>query len=150
MDELNENVKSDETTELTVSNENTDINESIFIDENDTFDILVRWYKENDKIYVEDSETEFDDNYTNINEFSVTFKYPSQGDYESILRSSNYKSPDEMKMIDLIQMELTRLVILIRKWSLTQNLSRMIELDPMIIKSITKKVRDKIGMKGII
>lgn len=127
-----------------------DINENIFINETDTFDIKVKWYKIDNQIYVNHSDTDFDDNHSGINEFTVTLKHPSQGDYESIMRNTNYKSPDEMKMIDFIQLELIRLITLIRKWSLKQELSRMIDLDPVIIKSIIHQVRDKIGMKGII
>jgi len=124
--------------------------ECIFITEKDTFDVKVKWYKIKDDLFIDDSDTEFDAETGSINEFTVTFKYPSQGDYELIMNSSVYRSPDEMKIVDVIQMELNRLVTLVRKWSLPQDMSRMVEMDPMIIKSLLKKVRDKIGMKGIL
>jgi hypothetical protein len=130
----------------TVNNDNS----CIFITEKDTFDIKVKWYKIEDILYVDDSDTEFDNSKGNFNEFTVTLKYPSQGDYESIMSNTSYRTPDEIKLSDIMHMELTRLVTLIRKWSLEQDLSRMVELDPAIIKGILKKIRDKIGMKGIL
>jgi len=133
-----------------VSETKEDPNEGIFITEKDTFDVTIKWYKINDDLFIDDSDTEFDADNGNINKFTVTFKFPSQGDHESILNSTSYRSPDEMKISDIIQMELTRLVVLVRKWSLQQDISRMVEMDPMIIKSMLKKIRDKIGMKGIL
>ncbi len=124
--------------------------ECIFITEDDTFDIRVRWYKIDDELFVYESDTDFDKDMEGMNEFTVTFKYPSQGDYELIMNSTVYRSPDEMKIADVIQMELTRLVTLVRRWSLPQDMSRMVEMDPLIIKSLLKQIRDKIGMKGIL
>jgi hypothetical protein len=124
--------------------------EDIFITEDDTFDVKVRWYKIGSDVFVENSESTFDTSFNNINEFTVTFKYPSQGDYEMIMNSPSYRSPDEMKITDIIQMELTRVVTLVRGWSLKANLSRMVELDPMIVKCLLQSLRDKIGMKGIL
>jgi hypothetical protein len=124
--------------------------EDIFITEDDTFDVKVRWYKIGSDVFVENSESTFDTSFNNISEFTVTFKYPSQGDYEMIMNSPSYRSPDEMKITDIIQMELTRVVTLVRGWSLKANLSRMVELDPMIVKCLLQSLRDKIGMKGIL
>lgn len=126
-----------------------DVHEGIFIKESDTFDIKIRWYKINNMVFTDDSD-EFEDKLDGINEFTVTFKYPSQGDYEIIMGSVSYKSLDEMKLPDLIKMELTRLVTLIRKWSLKQDINRMAQLDPVIIKSMLNKVREELGMRGIL
>ena len=131
--------------------ENTlSMNDGLFITEDDTFDINIKWYKNNDVLFTDESDEGFDDNHDPINEFTVTFKYPSQGDYELIINSVVYKSPDEMSIADVLQMELVRLVTLVRGWSLDDDLKRMIELDPFMVKAILKKIRDKIGMKGIL
>ncbi len=127
-----------------------DRNEDIFITEDDLFNITIRWYKKDGNVVVEGGDDGFDINEKDINEFVVTFKYPSQGDYEIIMGSTSYRSPDDMKISDIIQMELTRLITLIRGWSLKQEISRMVQLDPSIIKGMMKKVRDIIGMKGIL
>ena len=127
-----------------------DENESIFITESDTFDIKVKWYKVDKTLFIEDSDSEFDEKFEDMNEFTATFKCPSQGDYEIIVAASNYKSPEEMKVSDVLQMELTRVVTLVRKWTLPQPLERMVQLDPYIIQSIMTKVRDVLGMKGIL
>ena len=127
-----------------------DVNEDIFIGEDDTFDIKVRWYKFDGKVMVAREDDEFDEKYEQVNEFTVTFKYPSQGDYEIIIGSSAYRSPEDMTVTNIVQLELARMVTLVRKWSLKQDISRMIELDPNIVKSILRSIREEIGMKGIL
>jgi len=122
----------------------------LFVTENDTFDVTVKYYKQNGEIIVEDVDEAFDLKEPTLKEFSITFKYPSQGDFEAIMARNAYKSPDQLKLIDVLQMELTRLVILIRKWTINAEFSRMIELDPKVIKGISVKVREKIGMRGIL
>lgn len=122
----------------------------VFITEKDTFDVKVLYYKVGDDLFVESVDDEFDKNYTNIKSIDITFKYPSQGDYESIIAQNSYKTPDKMTLIDVMQMELTRIVVLIRKWSLNAEFSRMVELDVKIVKAITNKVREKIGVRGIL
>ena len=127
-----------------------DANESIFITENDTFTVTIQWYKDGKDIFVEGESTDFDSTRQDINEFTVTFKYPSQGDYEMIMNSQNNKSLENMSVSDIIRLEVTRMVTLVRSWSLKQNMDRMVQLDPNIIKSINNKVRNIIGMKGIL
>ena len=125
-------------------------NEGIFITEADVFDVNIKWYRNGDKLLVEDIDEDFDNAAKEVSTFTVTFKYPSQGDYEIIMNSIAFKAPDEMKVSDIVQMELTRLVTLVRKWDLKQDITRMVELDPNIVKAMLKKVRDVISMKGIL
>lgn len=130
-----------------------DDSDDIFITENDTFDVKIKWYKIGSQLFVQDSDFDFEEKDvedTEVKEFTVTFKYPSQGDYETIMGTTSYRTPDDMKISDIILMELTRLVTLVRRWSLKQDLSRMVDMDPMFIKAILKKVRDEIDMKGIL
>lgn len=136
--------------ELDILKKEYDVNDAIFITENDTFDVTVRWQKFGNKIYVEEGDSEFDKDNGNINEFVVTFKYPSQGDYEIIMSSGAYRNQEDIKLTDIIQLELARMVTLVRKWSLKQNLSKMVDLDPNIIKAILTGVRNEIGMKAIL
>lgn len=127
-----------------------DINDAIFITEDDTFDVKVRWQKLGSRIYVEDGDVEFDENSGHLNEFTITFKYPSQGDSEIIMNSGTYHSQDQIKLADVIRLELARLVTLVRRWSLKQDLSKMVNLDPNIIKAILTGVRNELGMKAIL
>ena len=143
---------------------------SIFVTESDTFDISIKWYIREGQILVEDADDDFDSNYlgniidkenggkirydetfNGINEIIVTFKYPSQGDYELIMNSTIYKSPEEIKVSDILQMELARVMTLIRKWNLEEDISLTLnQVDPSIMKAMISKVRDHIGMKGIL
>jgi len=124
--------------------------DAIFITEDDTFDIKIRWQKIGNKIYVEEGDANFDPQSSDINEFTVTFKYPSQGDYEIVMSSGTYKNQTEIKLTDIIQLELARMVTLVRRWSLKQDFSKMVDLDPSIVKAILTGVRNEIGMKAIL
>jgi hypothetical protein len=134
-----------------VSDEDTqDDSSDVFITENDTFDIKISYYKVGKDFCVESVDPEFDPKNPDVKYIEMTFKYPSQGDYETIIAQNAYKTPDKMTLIDVLQMELTRLVILIRKWSLKAEFNRMIDLDTKIVKAMANKVRDNIGVKGIL
>jgi len=137
-------------TSIAVLPEIKDVNDDLFITEDDTFTITVRWYKDNGKLKVEKVSDDFDINNKEINSFTVTFKYPSQGDYEGLMSTNFYKSPDQMKLSDIVQVEVGRMVNLVRKWSLKQDMAKMIDLDPDIIKAMVNLVRDEIGLKGIL
>lgn len=136
--------------ESNVASDTLSDNEDIFVTENDTFTVTIRYYKVGSKIKVEKVADDFDDKHTEIKSFTMTFKYPSHGDYEGIMNSSTYKSPDQMKVSDVIQMELSRMVTLFRSWSLNQDITRMIEMDPDILKAACSLIRDEIGLKGIL
>ncbi len=126
-----------------------DPNSDIFITEEDVFDVTIQWYKKDNVLYVDKSETQFDSKADNIKSFTVTFKYPSQGDYESVLRNAKNTTSD-LRMNELTLMELSRVFVLIRKWSLPYAIMEKInELDPSITKAILFSVREVIGMKGI-
>jgi len=157
-----ESIKVEETKETTLTTtENTELKDiteeteekddtsDVFITESDTFDIRISYYKTEGDFCVEGVDDEFDPKNTAVKHVDITFKYPSQGDYETILAQNAYKTPDKMTLIDVLQMELTRLVVLIRKWSLKAEFSRMVELDTKIVKAISNKVREKIGIRGI-
>jgi len=139
-----ENIENN-TEEIEEKNDTSDV----FITESDTFDIRISYYKTEGDFCVEGVDDEFDPKNTAVKHVDITFKYPSQGDYETILAQNAYKTPDKMTLIDVLQMELTRLVVLIRKWSLKAEFSRMVELDTKIVKAISNKVREKIGIRGI-
>lgn len=122
----------------------------VFVTEKDTFDVRLSYYKVEGDFIVESVDEDFDSKNPSVKNLDITFKYPSQGDYESIIAQNAYKTPDKMTLIDVMQMELTRIVVLIRKWSLKEDFTRMVELDTKIVKGITNKVREKIGVKGIL
>ena len=129
--------------------ENKNTNDDLFITEDDTFDITIKWYKKDGDLCVKDITDEYDNDFEEINEFTVTFKYPNQGDYEAISKSGENKSPEDLKIADIVGLELARLVVLIRSWSLEQEMSKLVLLDPDIVKGMIKAVQDELGMIGI-
>ena len=144
-------VEATENDEVSVEEVEDDENEGIFITEHDTFDISIKWYKDALGAVVEGESENFDPDHQPMHEFTVTFKLPSQGDYEAIMASANEMSIEHMRVADIIRLEVVRLITLVRSWSLKQDMkSRMVQLDPNIIKAMLAKVRDTIGMRGIL
>jgi len=125
----------------------------IFITEKDTFDIVVKYYKKDGVLYVKEVDDEFDDKEPCI-DFSITFKYPDQGDTARITTGANRISADieNIDVRDLINLEFSRVLCLIRKWVLDKKLTNenILQLHPKIIKAIVVQIRDLIGMDGII
>jgi hypothetical protein len=128
---------------------------SVFVTEDDKFDVTVEFYKDNGKMIVRGVDDSFDITRKSEN-FTVTVKYPSQGDVELIYSSSGKSvdptNPQEISIPDFLRLELSRLLILIRKWSAGPDLTaeKIYQLNPKIVKAIILKIRAEIGMEGII
>lgn len=123
--------------------------DDIFVTEEDTFDVTIEYYKQGKENIVESVDDEFDPKAENIKSFTMRFKYPAQRDQEAIMSTNLMKSPSKMEVTDIIQLELLRINILVRSWSVNRDLSTLPEADPKIIKAICNKIRDEIGMRGI-
>ena len=128
--------------------------DDIFITEDDTFDITLKYYKKDGQIYT-DGGTD-DDFSTEVpcKELVVTFKYPDQSDC-AVITSATPRMDQDMEKVDVrdfIAMELTRLIILARKWSAPEKINRdsIMKLNTKIVKGLLTKIRNKIGMEGII
>jgi len=122
---------------------------SPFVSENDRFKIETKYYVENEITMVYGVDDKFDDK-KECDTITVFIKRPSQAD--SSIISSNMKNRGEMDVFDLMQAEVTRLLVLIRDWSLKETLSNeaILNLNPKIVKSILTQIREKIGVEGII
>lgn len=141
-----------------VDNKNKDVvlpSMSAFITEDDVFDIAVEFYKEKGRVFVKDIDDNFDVN-KQIEKFAVTVKYPSQGDMELIQtmagRQINTNNPSEISMPDFLRLEVSRLSILMRKWSAGVEITpdKIYQLNPKIVKGLILKIRNEIGLEGII
>jgi hypothetical protein len=138
---------------LEVKQDSKDINyDDMFIRENDTFDIEVSYYHSNNDLLVDGVDETFDKFNPNVKSFTMTLKYPSQGDFETIMSRVNYKSPESMSILDMYQLEVTRLIVIMRKWSLKKKLivSELVNMNPKIVKGIINKVRESISTQGLI
>ena len=129
----------------------------IFITEKDTFDVVVKYYKDEDTLMVSEVDDAFDSD-KECFEFSATFKYPDQGDATTIsAQASSFSgringSLDNLDIREFMGLEFGRLVTLIRKWDVDKDLNNqnIMNLHPKIVKSLIAQVRSKIGMDGII
>lgn len=125
-------------------------NDDIFITENTLFDGSVSYYRENNEIKVLGVDDDYKPEGQTVKTISFKCKYPSQADYQTILNSPLYKNMVDMRAVDLVLLELTRLSLLIREWSIkNRDLSALLEIDPKIVKGMLKSIRDSIDMKGI-
>jgi len=90
----------------------------------------------------------YDESNPNMQTLKVSFKYPSQQDHEII--TGTYNSKTEISIADINNLEVTRLIVLIRDWNIDADITRLTELDPKIIKGLVEKVRDVLGVQSII
>lgn len=126
--------------------------DGVFVTENNVFDISIKYYNQDGKMFIKNVDDDFDDAIENFKTINMTFKYPSQGDcmaIERVLPSSDNAS-DNLKTF--LRMEYSRLVILIRKWSLSDKIeeSQILQLHPKIVKSVFFEIRNKIGLDGLL
>lgn len=125
---------------------------SVFVTEDDIFDVTLQYYKENGKMYVSGVDDDFDSSKSK-DTFVATFKYPSQGDSEIIMNMSKSTSNgSEVTVPDFMKMEVARMMVLIRKWSVGAEVTteKIYQLNPKIVKGVVHYVRQKLGTDGII
>ena len=129
-----------------------DDNSDLFVKETDTFECKVRFYRKDNAFVVENVDEEFNDKdeKNNVREIVFKCKYPSSLDLQTMLGSEYYKSMGELKASDLTMLQLQRLSILIRSWSLPQELSELFKIDVRVVKGMLIAISSKIGMNGII
>ena len=159
---MSENIEVQEETNIIDLNEYKKVNEEvkevafdeacIFINESAKFDVIVRFNNTKDKgLVVEGVDDSFEED--GCESFSLSFKVPSQGDVELISRTSKLSiSNDDISLQDFALTEFARVMVLIRGWSLKKkvNQENLLSLHPRIARAIAAKVREEIGMDGII
>ena len=123
---------------------------SIFITEDNTFDVFITYYHKDEKLFVEGEDEDFDSS-EKAKEFTMTFKHPDQGDLSKISLTSN-PGISNVEVSDILRLELARVLVLMRKWTLEKELSNenIMNLDPKIVRSIINKMMEKIGTEGMI
>jgi len=125
----------------------------IFVTEEDLFDVSSYHYKDDGQLFVKDVDEDFDEN-KEANEFIMTFKKPSQGDANAIQTTSRISGEEgeDIALRDFMQLEFTRFLVLMRSWSLKEEITNesILELNPKIVRAILNGIRDKIGTEGII
>ena len=133
-----------------------DVISDVFISEDDVFNITILYYKKDYSFYVKNIDEDFDDKTKDIKSINLTLKYPSQGDYltvESIRsRTTQNENENAINVNDILRMEYNRLLVLIRKWSLSEKVeeAQILKLHPKIVKAIFFEIREKIGLDGIV
>ena len=127
-------------------------NSDVFITENDTFDIVVKYYRKDGNMFVKNIDDNFDDTVKDIKSIVVTMKYPSQGDSMIIERIKSNDSGDVNDIKTFLRLEYNRFVVLARKWNLPEKLEegQILNLHPKIVKGIFHVVREKIGLDGLL
>ena len=145
-----ENLNQDEKNVVTEANEsNVDDCSDIFVTENDTFDITVRYYNNNDELIVENIDDSFDDTFVTVKSFKVTFKYPSFSDYQAIQSSISLKANQDLTLKDLNSLQDVRIAMLFRSWTINSNITNIKDMNIKLVKAIRHLVSEKISMDGI-
>ena len=128
--------------------------DDIFVTEEDVFDVTVSFYKDDKKLLVESIDEEFSKEHE-ANQITFSVKLPSQGDVSAIFtmarnNSSGMRSEDDV--LGFTHLEFARFMCLVRKWSVKKELNNgnLLSLNPKIIKAILIKVREQLGIDGIL
>ena len=121
-----------------------DIYADIFVDETDTFDVSVRYYKTSDGIILVDNLDDDFDKKLASKEFTVTFKYPNQADVGRISTQASKITAniEDLDVRDFLSLEFARLICLIRGWGIEREISNqnIMQLHPKIVKGIIVNV----------
>jgi hypothetical protein len=123
-------------------------NDDIFITESDRFDILMKYYIEENEPIISGFDDDYDDA-KEAQEFTITFKRPSQRDVELIMATKAIEDFNEATLVDFIEVENIRMMTLIRSWSLDRPLEDLSNIHPKIVKAIRTKISEQIGGNGI-
>ena len=91
----------------------------------------------------------FDNKNKNVKTLKAKFKYPSQGDHELILSSFGNSGKQETTINDIVMLETTRLVVLLRDWNIDADTTRVLELDSKIVKGLINKLREVLGIQSL-
>lgn len=125
-----------------------------FITEDDVFDVLVRYYRDGKKIFVETIDENFEVNRKDIAEIKFVIKYPNQGDCDLMFGTSKKidLNTDNMNIKTFMELEVVRFLSLVRKWSLKEELNNKnaLSLSPKIIKAVISKIREEIQLEGLL
>ena len=95
----------------------------IFVTEDNTFDVTVKYYKENNGLIVEGVDDSFN-NDKKPKQFVVTMKYPAQSDVAMIYKQgATFKSSsaDDIDVRNILELEFSRFLCLMRKWTLAED-----------------------------
>jgi hypothetical protein len=141
-----EEVKTEEvkTEEVKTKQDNSDI----FVTEDNTFDVEIKYYVTDSLPHIEGFSDEFDDE-IETKDFTVTFKFPSQRDSEIIMATKSIENAETATYLDFIEIENVRMMTLIRGWSLDRPLKDLSTVHPDIIKAIKAKISEKILGSGL-
>ena len=110
------------------------------------------YYRDGSEIMIQGFDEEYDES-KKAEIVKVKFKYPSQGDCNLIARHAQGDMTGEDFTVQNFQnIEFTRILVLIRDWSLGKevNNENILSLHPKIIKGIAAKLREEIGIDGIV
>jgi hypothetical protein len=128
--------------------------DDIFVTEKDSFSVSIEYYKDGNNIFVEGLDDNFDIT-RQSKKITATFKKPSQGDVTTIANSpirNSIKNIESMSINEFLLLEISRLMILIRSWTLPNKINNetIMSINPKIIKGLLNKIRNEIGTEGII
>lgn len=127
---------------------------NIFVTEDNTFDVDIEYYSYKNSFKVKGVDDDFDpeNDQAEVENFVVTLKYPSQLDSEIVAGTiaRQMQGSSSISLIDFITLDLARLNVLLRSWSLEEDISEISKLHPKIIKGILEQIRQKIGSDGTI
>jgi len=137
----------EEVKEEIIQDKNINIDNSfdMFVDPNQTFEITIKYQKNNNTVIVEDGETKIEGN--NFKVFTTLFRFPTFQDYQLIHKNTIQEGST---LANITQLQYSRMELLVKSWTLDKPIIEIKNLHPQIIKAILNKILEVISLDGII
>lgn len=124
--------------------------DDVFVGEQDDFTIVVRYYKKDKDVFIEDIDVDYNKDSENIKELNIVFRYPKYGDYSVIQSKINFGEKGILLVNDIMALQYERMFILFKSWNLSHGVEKLKDMNIKITKCILDKIHAKINMEGIL
>ena len=125
--------------------------DSIFVDEDDIFEISVSYYIEDGELIVED-DNKFKKDKDSVKALKMTLSYPDLGTTRALAGAGINIVSGDISYTRLKEAQILRMIILAKSWSEKSecNDESISKLKSKIVDVILEKISDEIGMQAIL
>jgi len=125
--------------------------DSIFVDEDDIFEISVSYYIEDGELIVED-DNKFKKDKDSVKALKMTLSYPDLGTTRALAGAGINIVSGDVSYTQLKEAQILRMIVLAKSWSEKSecNDESISKLKSKIVDVILEKISDEIGMQAIL
>ena len=125
--------------------------DSIFVDEDDIFEISVSYYIEDGELIVED-DNKFKKDKDSVKALKMTLSYPDLGTTRALAGAGINIVSGDVSYTQLKEAQILRMIVLAKSWSEKSecNDESISKLKQKIVDVILEKISNEIGMQAIL